>query len=117
VPAVVAALVAVNLVRLLGRRELLHHRPEALALQAERPETNAHAAHLAPVLAPRVAHDPVATNMLVPAPAHDRYHMVDIIARLGDHAVLVVQNRVCVDAAGIGAARVDLLHHGTPAAD
>merc|ERR1719231_1901466 len=58
--AVLAALEAVHLVARLGRGERLDGRPRALRLEAERAERDAHVAHLAPVLAPAVAHDPVA---------------------------------------------------------
>merc|ERR1712224_756519 len=69
--AVVAALVAVDLVGLLGGSEVLHHSPGALVLEVQGAEADAHIAHLAPVLTPRIAHDPVATVHLVLAPADD----------------------------------------------
>ena len=50
--AVVAALVAVNLVAELRRRVRADARPDALVLEEERAERDAHIAELAPVLAP-----------------------------------------------------------------
>merc|ERR1711972_483005 len=89
--AVVAALVAVDLIGLLGSREILHHSPGALALEVQGAEADAHVAHLAPVLTPRVAHDPIATVHLVLAPADNRDDVVDVLARLGDDAALEVE--------------------------
>merc|ERR1712078_870485 len=56
--AVVAALVAVNLVGELRRNVAGRDGPRALLLDEKRAERNAHVPHLAPVLAPAVPHVP-----------------------------------------------------------
>merc|ERR1711920_196812 len=118
--AVVAALVAVDLVSLLQRSEVLDHSPRAPPLlQREGPEGDADVAHFPPVLAPRIAHDPVAAVIVVLAPANNGDHVVDLrgLRPLLDHPALVVQQGFRGDVTGDGAVREDLFHYGRPAAD
>merc|ERR1719502_1562920 len=69
--AVRATLKAVDLVVLLRSRVVLERRPGALLLHLEAAEADANVAHLAPVLPPAVAHDPVLPGSVVLAPADD----------------------------------------------
>merc|ERR1719240_897344 len=63
--AVAPVLEAVDLVLLLRRRVVLDGGPRALLLDLQGPEGHADVAHLAPVLAPGVAHDPVLLVVLL----------------------------------------------------
>merc|ERR1712118_228542 len=99
--AVVAALVARELVVELRSREHVRHGPRALVLDVQSAECHAHVAHLTPVLAPAVANDPVPGAVLL-APADDRDHVVNAAARALDHAALVVEERHGVDATADG---------------
>mmetsp|Transcript_120798 Transcript_120798/g.385664 ORF Transcript_120798/g.385664 Transcript_120798/m.385664 type:complete len:416 (+) Transcript_120798:265-1512(+) len=110
--AIVSTLVAMHLVVQLRRRVRLDDSPCALVLDGERSPGHADVAHLAPVLAPRVADNPLHAVPGVRAPAHHGDDVVDAHALRLDDAGLVVEQRVRVDAAGDGAAAVDLLHHG-----
>mmetsp|Transcript_11730 Transcript_11730/g.26759 ORF Transcript_11730/g.26759 Transcript_11730/m.26759 type:complete len:287 (-) Transcript_11730:227-1087(-) len=115
--AVVAALVAVNLVAVLRGREGAGHGPRALILDKERALGHPDIAHLTPVLAPRVAHNPVEALRRVRAPADNGDDVIDALAHGLDDALLVVEERLGVDAARDGPALVDLLHHGISPAD
>merc|ERR1719231_617982 len=106
--AVLAALVA----REVGLRVVLDHGERALLLDEQGAELDAHVAHLAPELAPRVAHDPVGI-----APAHDGDNVVDALALVVGDAAGVFEDGAGVDAARDGAALVDLLLHGVLARD
>mmetsp|Transcript_24067 Transcript_24067/g.72312 ORF Transcript_24067/g.72312 Transcript_24067/m.72312 type:complete len:382 (-) Transcript_24067:8-1153(-) len=115
--AIVAALVAVRLVVEFGRREVLDDGPGALVLEAERAPGHADVAHLAPILTPRVPHDPIEALLRVGAPAGDGDDVVNALALCLDDAGLVVQQRHRVDAASDRAALEDLLHHRLLASD
>mmetsp|Transcript_66642 Transcript_66642/g.146071 ORF Transcript_66642/g.146071 Transcript_66642/m.146071 type:complete len:273 (+) Transcript_66642:200-1018(+) len=108
---------AVHLVVLLGRREGSGHGPAALVLQQQGTLGHPEVAHLAPVLAPGVAHDPVHAVLGVSAPADHRDHVVHTFALGLDDTGLVVQQRVGIDAAADGSAVEDLLHHGVSTRD
>mmetsp|Transcript_1066 Transcript_1066/g.2851 ORF Transcript_1066/g.2851 Transcript_1066/m.2851 type:complete len:218 (+) Transcript_1066:42-695(+) len=110
--AVAAVLEAVDLVLLLGRRVVLDGGPRALLLDLQAPKRDADVAHLAPVLAPGVPHDPVLLVVLL-APAHDGDDVVDRLQEPFVHgnAALVLEDGRRVDAARNGPARVDLLLH------
>ena len=74
---------------------------------------DAEEAHLAPVLAPRVPHDPVLLALLGLAPADDGDDVVDLVLVVGGlikDAAGVVVEEVGVDARGDGSARVHLGH-------
>ena len=76
------------------------HGPRALLLDLEGAEGSADVAHLAPVLAPAVANDPVAlVGLGVRAPADDRDDVVDAVSRVGGDAARVLEDRSGVDAA------------------
>merc|ERR1719261_227588 len=115
--AVLAALEAVDLVAVLDRGEAAGHGPGARVLEVQLAEGHADVAHLAPVLAPGVAHDPVLALSRVCAPAHDADDVVHTLAGERGHARGVVEDRAGVDAARDGAAREDLLLHGVGAVD
>eukprot|EP00405_Crypthecodinium_cohnii_P004239 CAMPEP_0194771490 /NCGR_PEP_ID=MMETSP0323_2-20130528/49376_1 /TAXON_ID=2866 ORGANISM="Crypthecodinium cohnii, Strain Seligo" /NCGR_SAMPLE_ID=MMETSP0323_2 /ASSEMBLY_ACC=CAM_ASM_000346 /LENGTH=113 /DNA_ID=CAMNT_0039705609 /DNA_START=182 /DNA_END=520 /DNA_ORIENTATION=+ len=85
--AVVAALVAVNrlVVQLLGG-EALDRGPRALLLQVKGTLGDTNEAHLAPVLTPGVADDPIEALVGVGAPADDGDDVVDVAAPLVDDA-------------------------------
>ena len=94
-------------------------RPSALALKAEGVValSDADVTHLSPVLTPGVADDPVLTLGVISAPADNRNDVVNFcVGVLGD-ATFVVKNGLGRDAAGDGAASVDLLGHVISARD
>mmetsp|Transcript_80414 Transcript_80414/g.127006 ORF Transcript_80414/g.127006 Transcript_80414/m.127006 type:complete len:381 (-) Transcript_80414:46-1188(-) len=103
---------AVHLVVILGRREGSGHGPGALVLQQQGALGHPEVAHLAPVLAPGVAHDPVHAVLGISAPADHRDHVVHALALGLDDARLVVQQGIGINAAADGSAVEDLLHHG-----
>merc|ERR1719261_1101765 len=115
--AVLAALEAVDLVTVLKRGEAAGHGPGARVLEMQLAERHADVAHLAPVLAPGVTHDPVLALGRVRAPAHDADDMVHAFAGERGDARRVVEDRAGVDAARDRAARKDLLLHRVGAAD
>merc|ERR1719181_83716 len=90
------------------------HGPVARGLELEGVATalDARPAHLAPVLAPAVAHVPVLDAVLVHAPADDRDFVVDHIKEglhvVRENAPRVVEQRDGVHAAADGAALLDL---------
>mmetsp|Transcript_8001 Transcript_8001/g.17565 ORF Transcript_8001/g.17565 Transcript_8001/m.17565 type:complete len:330 (-) Transcript_8001:200-1189(-) len=110
--AVGAILEAVNLVRKLWRGERTRHSPRARFLERERAGLDTHVAVLAPVLAPRIAHEPVKALSPVSPPADDGDNVVSAERALRGDARGVVDNRLSIDSARNGATRIDLLLHG-----
>mmetsp|Transcript_13102 Transcript_13102/g.34040 ORF Transcript_13102/g.34040 Transcript_13102/m.34040 type:complete len:205 (+) Transcript_13102:269-883(+) len=106
-----------DLVVQLRSRVRLHDGPRALVLDQESTLGDAHVAHLAPILTPRVADDPEEAIRGVGAPADNGDDVVDTRTLGLDDAGLVVEEGHGVDAAGDGTAVVDLLHHGIGTAD
>merc|ERR1719277_2833426 len=115
--AIVATLMAVDLIPDLCRCVARRHRPDALVLHQESTLGHSHKAHLSPELAPRVPHDPIETVCWVGAPANHRDDMVNPLALILDNASFIIEEGVGVDATGDGAAQEDLLHHRTLARD
>merc|ERR1712107_133742 len=64
--AVIPALVAMHLVAHLWRSESFRNRPCALVLDEQCAESNAHVAHLTPILPPTIAHKPIRPLRSVP---------------------------------------------------
>merc|ERR1711998_39829 len=97
---------------------VVRHSPCTLLLELQSAECDTDVAHLAPELAPRVAHDPVlAVGLAVGAPADDGDDVVHTLARVGGDAASVLEDGRCVDAASDGATLVDLLLHGVSTRD
>mmetsp|Transcript_24068 Transcript_24068/g.72317 ORF Transcript_24068/g.72317 Transcript_24068/m.72317 type:complete len:382 (-) Transcript_24068:8-1153(-) len=115
--AIVAALVAMRLVVELGRRESLNDRPRTLFLERKRALGHAHEAHLAPVLPPRIPHNPIKALLRIGAPTRHGDDVVHPSALCLNDAGLVIQQGDRVDAASNRAARINLLHHCRRAAD
>lgn len=105
-----AILVAVGLVGPVSPG--VHHGPTALLLQHQSviAQLDADISHLAPVLTPRVAHDPVLLSANI-APANHADHVVDPLAGLRHNASSVLQKGLCINATGDGATVEDLLLH------
>mmetsp|Transcript_1083 Transcript_1083/g.2635 ORF Transcript_1083/g.2635 Transcript_1083/m.2635 type:complete len:325 (-) Transcript_1083:72-1046(-) len=86
-----------------------------LKLEGVAAALDARPAHLAPVLAPRVAHLPVLHAVLVHTPAHDGDLVVDHVDErlhvVGENTAGVVEERDRVDAAADRATGHDLVHH------
>mmetsp|Transcript_38445 Transcript_38445/g.57585 ORF Transcript_38445/g.57585 Transcript_38445/m.57585 type:complete len:201 (-) Transcript_38445:635-1237(-) len=115
--AVVAALMAVDLVVLLGSSVVLDDSPGALVLDQQGALGDTDIAHLAPELTPGVADNPVHAISLVLTPADNGDDVINTgTLALGD-AALIVQKRRSIDSARDGASVVDFLHHGIGTAD
>merc|ERR1712176_1630312 len=98
--AIVTSFVAMHLVVPLRCSEILHGGPHALLLNHQSTLGDPHITHLAPILPPGIAHDPIHAVFLIVAPTNNGDDMIDALTLVLDDSRLVIQKWICIDATG-----------------